>query len=62
MTGGPMTGLRAAIFGASCGIGAALGQLFSPDHGAAQILAVIDRLSVADSGGLFARNEEQIAY
>lgn len=57
-----MTGLRAAIFGASCGIGAALGQLFSPDHGAAQILAVIDRLSVADSGGLFARNEEQIAY
>jgi NAD(P)-dependent dehydrogenase (short-subunit alcohol dehydrogenase family) len=38
------------------------GQLFRPDHSAAQILAVIDRLSAADSGGLFAWNGERIPY
>ncbi len=38
------------------------GQLFSPDHSAAQILTVIDRLSAADSGGLFAWDGEQIPY
>ena len=38
------------------------GQLFTPDHSAAQILDVIDRLTAADSGGLFAWNGERLAY
>jgi NAD(P)-dependent dehydrogenase (short-subunit alcohol dehydrogenase family) len=38
------------------------GQLFQPDHSAAQILAVISRLTAADSGGLFAWNGERIVY
>lgn len=37
-------------------------QLFPPDRSAAHILAVIDQLTVADSGGLFAWDGERIAY
>jgi NAD(P)-dependent dehydrogenase (short-subunit alcohol dehydrogenase family) len=38
------------------------GKLFQPDQSAAQILSVIDQVSAADSGGLFAWNGERIPY
>jgi NAD(P)-dependent dehydrogenase (short-subunit alcohol dehydrogenase family) len=37
-------------------------KLFLPDQSAANILSVIDQLSAADSGGLFAWNGERIPY
>ena len=42
--------------------GVPAGKLFAPDHSAAHILAAIDRLSAADSGGLFAWDGERIPY
>jgi NAD(P)-dependent dehydrogenase (short-subunit alcohol dehydrogenase family) len=38
------------------------GCLFQPDQSATQILSVIDKLSAADSGSLFAWNGEQIPF
>jgi NAD(P)-dependent dehydrogenase (short-subunit alcohol dehydrogenase family) len=38
------------------------GKLFKPDQSAAYILSVIDQLSVADSGGLFAWDGKRILY
>jgi len=38
------------------------GKLFQPDQSAAHIMSVIDQLSAADSGGLFAWNGERIPY
>jgi NAD(P)-dependent dehydrogenase (short-subunit alcohol dehydrogenase family) len=38
------------------------GKLFTPDQSAAYILSVIDQLSVADSGGLFAWDGKRIPY
>jgi NAD(P)-dependent dehydrogenase (short-subunit alcohol dehydrogenase family) len=38
------------------------GKLFQPEESAAHILSVIDQLSVADSGELFAWNGERIPY
>ena len=37
-------------------------KLFSPDQSAAALLAVIDRLTPADSGGLFAWDGSAIAW
>jgi NAD(P)-dependent dehydrogenase (short-subunit alcohol dehydrogenase family) len=42
--------------------GVAPGQLFSGDASARHLLAVIDRLSAADSGGFFAWDGQRISY
>jgi NAD(P)-dependent dehydrogenase (short-subunit alcohol dehydrogenase family) len=38
------------------------GRLFSPDQAAGHLLAVIDKLTPADSGGLFAWNGERLPW
>ena len=37
-------------------------KLFTPDHAVAQMLIVIDSLTPADSGGLFAWDGQRIPY